>query len=179
MANLLVGNVWRIDTVGRISSTPIGVKRIVLFPSAANDAALFHCAYVGSKSANRIHKSFGRYAATVSGGNTITSTGAFAAANVAAGDIIDITRTSTGNNLGPHIVTTRSNDDAVIVASSLTNESNEEYEWTIYNGFRALGIKAGATDKSPVSIDFSTPQRFPNLFLYTLSASATVDLYLE
>lgn len=180
MANNTTGLVWVLDTVGIITQTPVCVQRAVLKPNAASDVADFRYWYQGATDTTYINATTGGATTTTSGTNTITSTGAFTAANVVIGDVIDITSSSSGNNKGRYGVITRSSDNAIVVSGTLTDESDKTYDWKIYNGYQAIYLPAGVSDASGTTIDFGDEGRlFPNLFLYVLTTSAKVYLYLK
>lgn len=181
MSNSLVGNVWHVDTVGVLTSKPVWVTKVVLFPNANTDAALFNYANVGSAKSDYINSGPTSGTATVTGTNTITATGLFPATDVAVGDFLHVANTASGNNIGDHIVITRSSNDAIVTAGGLTNEASVQYLWTIYNGYRAFYLKGNASTVAPVELSLGDVkgQWFPNLALYTLSSSATVDIYMR
>ena len=179
MANVLSGLVWKVDTVGIVSETPITIRKAVLLPNAASDAALFHYWNPAPPGTGDINSTAGAQTATVTSTATIASTGNFEATEVAVGDIINITNSSTGNNTGPVVVITRTDDNTIVTSGGLTNEDNKIYSWDIYNGHLALHLPAGSSDTSPTTLDFGPGGlSLPNLALYTRSTSAVVHLYI-
>jgi hypothetical protein len=175
MANDVTGLVWHLDTVGVISSTPVHMKKVVLNINAAADAVLMN--YWNRYSGDTRSTADGA-TTTTSGTNTITSTGAFTTAKVVVGDIIEITHSSTGSNIGSYVVITRTNDDAIVIAGTLTNEASATYTFKIYKGHRAVYILSPGTEKAQTEMDFNEGIDYPNLALYTLTSSATVDIYV-
>jgi hypothetical protein len=175
MANDVTGLVWHLDTVGVVSTTPVHMKKIVLNINAAADAALLN--YWNKGSGDTRSTADGATTTTTST-NVITSTGAFTAAKVVVGDIVEITHSSTGNNVGSYVVITRTNDDAIVIAGTLTNEASAIYTIKIYKGHRAAYLLSPGTEKIQTQMDFCGGVEYPNIALYTLTSSSTVDIYV-
>lgn len=182
MANtLLTQNVWYLDTEGVVTSNPVIVRKVILLPNAAGDSATF--TQWGSQSSLPTVRStmLGKTVTTTST-TTITSTGNFEAAEALANDIIEITKTSTGNNLGSWQIGTRSSDDAIIVDvgnGALTNEASKVYDWKVWKPAPAFKLVSPGTEKVAIQIDFGDKGfRFPNLAMNALSTSAVLYVYV-
>ena len=167
-----------LDTAYALIDRPIRVQKVVLYPNAAGDAAVF-----SSYDPEATPKATMDYkAVTVTGGNTITSTGNFETAEVAANDIIHIYASDTGNNKGNYIVSARSSDDAIVVGGSewdttpLSDEASKYYSWTTITPYTSIPMLCAATEKAVFEYDFGGFV-FPNLILTSLSANAKVYLY--
>jgi hypothetical protein len=178
MSNTINGRVLNLDTIGVIKSTAFTLKKAVLFPNAAADAATFYSwnELVAAKST----KTAG--ATTVTGTNTITCVGAFTTAKVAVGDIIKITASSTGNNIGAALVLTRSTDDAIVITgAALTNDTAATYNFSIWTPTLEFTLKANKTTATQETLisDFAGGRKFWNLVLASISASAVTELILE
>lgn len=180
MANTLTNAapVWICATPGVISTVPVVIKKALLNPNAAADLATFVSWYEpGSKKATMSGKT-----ATVTSTKTITSTGNFETAEVAAGDILKIyTSVTTGNNMGTYIVDTRDSDDAVTIetGNTLTNEVSSVYSWWTLTPFVTIPLVSPGTEKIQWWIDFgSDGLHLPNLALQAISTSAIAYLYV-
>jgi len=183
MANNFSANMplWILDTAGVFYSKPVIIRKILLYPNAAGDAATFY-----SFDPSATAKSTASEATTtVSGNTTIASTGAFTATKVAVGDAIVIKWTSTGNNIGAFMVKTRTDDNTIVVCSiesttaPLTNESSKKYSWSIQPGYISVPVLSPGTEKCETEIDFGDGLWVPNLGLISLSTSAKVYIYLK
>ena len=175
MANAQTMKVWRIDTEGILYTRPVAITRVVLYPSAAGDAAtLASWDESATKKATMANKTV-----TTTLTTTITSTGNFETAEVAVNDIIRITQTSTGKNIGYYQVGTRSSDDEIIVdsANALTNEASKVYSWWTLTPQTVIPLLAQATEKA-VEYAYDGLLRLPNLAISGISASAVVYIYL-
>ena len=140
MSNVKTGLTWVLDTAGVISATPIWVKRAVLFPNAASDTAVFNQWFPGTGDTGRIRSTVSDLATT--SGTGITSTGNFTSSNVVVGDVIKITATETGNNIGTYSIITRTNDNTIVLSETLgTNESSKLYTWTVYKGYLGMELR--------------------------------------
>jgi len=175
MANDLTKNPWVCDSDGVLSIKPIFIKNVRLDPAAASDVAtLTHWDWESTKSTAVLAT------VTVSTGATITSTGNFTTAKVAEGDVIKISSTSTGNNLGTYLVKTRSSDNAIVIDDAgLTNEATKLYNFEIHTGvtFRPFQVgDAGALQ--PDDFNPAHPVTVQNLALDGLSSSAVMYIYV-
>ncbi len=176
MANAQTMNPWKIDTCGVISTGRVRLTKATLVLSAEADTAVFVSWDVSAtKKATMTNKT-----GTVTSSKTLTSTGNFETAEVAAGDIIKIKNSSTGNNLGSFIVDTRDSDDAITIetGNTLTDEANKVYSWWTLTPQVSFTLKAPETEKMIVSLDWPEGIWFPNLALQSISSSAVVYLYV-
>ena len=130
MANRTSENPWVLDTDGIVKTLPVMVKYMKFVPNAVTDTALIrHWNPNSNKSTQE------QVSCTVTSAKTITSTGAFVTANVAAGDIIEITASASGNNVGTYLVESRDSDNAITIHDdNLTNEATKLYNFNIYTG---------------------------------------------
>ncbi len=181
MANDFSSNagLWIFDTAYVLIDRPIKVEKVVLYPNAAGDAAVF-TSYnpEATPKATMDYKSV-----TVTGGNTIASTGNFETAEVAAGDIIKIYSSDTGNNKGNFLVSARDNDNQVTIGGSewdttpLSNEASKYYSWKTITPYTSVPLLGPTTDTCEVQLDWGEGFWVPNLILKTLSTSAKVYIY--
>jgi len=175
MANTYNGSMWVLDTVDVISTTPVIIKKIVLVPNATSDAATF--VSWGAQSTPEL--SVRSATITTSGANTAASTGNFTTANVDPLDILTITKTSTGNNIGSFIILTNADNNTVTVtAGDLTNDTAAVYDYHINTPYTSAYIEANNTDVVPAEMDFGNGRQFKNLALSVLATSAVVYIYL-
>jgi hypothetical protein len=171
-----------LDTAYALIDRPIHVSKVILYPNAAGDAAVIQS--YNPEAAVRATMDY--KSVTVTLGTTITSTGNFETAEVAAGDIIHIYGSDSGNNKGNFIVSARSSDDAIVVGGSewdttpLTNEASKYYSWTTITPYTSLPLLCPATEKAVQIVDFGDGGFiFPNLILKSLSSSAKVYIYYK
>jgi hypothetical protein len=169
-----------LDTIGVIQGGPLALVEAILFPNAAADAAT-----LGSWNEGATPKS------SVAGGtvsvtstNTITCSGAFTTGKVAVGDIIRITKSPTGNNLGWYLVATRSSDNAIIITgAALSNDTGSVYDFSIWTPQTELYLKAEGTTGAvaPFVLPFMEEggRKFNNLVLLVIDRSAKVELLLK
>lgn len=175
MANSTSGRRWSLDSVGILTHSPVWVQRVVFFPAAAAQALQFNSydSIAHSTAANNKTDKTG----TVSGTTTLTSTGNLPA-TIRDGDVFEITASSgSAANVGKWLVATAGDTNAVVTAG-LTNESDKIYNWRTYPYVSEVYLKAGASDASPVTIDFGPKGRwFPNLILETIGGGSA-DVYI-
>jgi len=176
MANDLTINPVIVNTCGVLWTTPVRIQKATLVLSAEADTAVF----VSWDASKTKHATQTNKTTTVTSSKTATSTGNFEAAEVTAGDIIKITNSSTGNNLGTFIVDSRDSDDAITIetGNTLTDEANKVYSWWTLTPSVCFTLKAPETEKMIVSLDWPEGTWFPNLALQSLSTSAVVYLYV-
>ena len=177
--DLTSGRVWVVDTVGIVTERAIYLRRIVMIPNAANDAANF-VYWKGTDDTVSAGTLFNK-TGTITSNSTLTSTGNLPS-DVAAGYIFEITKSSgAAANVDKHLIATAGDTNAVIVTlADWTNEASKVYDWRTIKTYQAPYIKAGASDASPVTLDFGPEcMRFPNLVLQSLSTSAKLYLYLD
>ncbi len=79
------------------------------------------------------------------------------------------------------MVKTAGTDDAVVIHDNdWTNEEDKTYSWTTYPTDNAIVLKAGASDASPIHVNFDESTRgkwFPNLALDVIDGG-TVYVYI-
>jgi hypothetical protein len=184
------GTIWEISVEGVIFDRPVWIQKAVLIPNADDDFATFSS--WGPETNNpTVRTTMLRKTVSVTSTTTLTSTGNFEAAEVVIQDIIQITYSSTGYNLGHWQVATRSNDNAIIVdigvgawstkAGPLNNDTAATYDWKIWNEQTIFAL-ATANDAVNTEIDFTgmgrRGRRFPNLSCASLDSSTKVILYI-
>ncbi len=177
MANAQTMNPWRIDTCGVLSTGRVFARKAVIAPNAAGDAAsLVSWDVSATKKATQTNKTV-----TVTSSKTITSTASdFEAAEVTAGDIIKITNSSSGNNLGTFIVDARGGDDNITIetGNTLTDEATKVYSWWTLTPQTTINLLSPGTEKIEFELDFGSGIWLPNLALQSISTSAVVYLYV-
>ena len=184
MANTYNGNTLILDSVDVISQAPLWIQKIVLIPNAGGDAATFKT--WGPNGTPELH--VGGASCTVTSTNQIESTGNFATASVDPGDIIEIYKSSTGNNDGPrnswikdgvYLINANADNNTITVQGTpLTNEANKTYSYRIWTPTEAIYILTPGTEVMAEVMDFSPAIRVNNLVLSALSSSAKVYVYL-
>jgi hypothetical protein len=181
MANDFTANagLFILDTAYVLVDRPIKVKKVVLYPNAAGDSCV-----IQSYNPEATAKATMDYKeVTVTGGNQIVSTGNFETAEVAAGDIIKIYASDTGNNKGRYVVSARSDDNTITVGGSewdttpLSNEDSKYYSWKTITPYTSVPLLGPTTDTCEVQLDWGEGFWVPNLILKTLSTSAKVYIY--
>lgn len=191
MSNIVIGNVWEIDTEGVIFDRPIWIQKAVLIPNADDDFATFSS--WGPESANpTVRTTMLRKTVTVTSTNILTSTANdFEASEVVVQDIIQITYSSTIYNVGYWQVNTRGGNDNITVdiglgawgtkAGALNNDVAATYDWKIWDETTVIRL-ATANDAVHTELDFTgmgpRGRRFPNLSCASLDTSAKVILYI-
>jgi len=188
MANIYSGNVWEIDTEGVIVDKPVWIQKAVIIPNADDDFATFSC--WGAETANStVRTTQSQKTISVTSTNKLTSTANdFEAAEVVIQDIINITGTESGNNLGYWQVSARGGDDNVTLdtglgvwgttAGALTNDTSKLYDWKIWDETTVIRLSVGDKDVYR-EIDFGPRGfRFPNLSCASLDTSTKVILYI-
>ena len=185
------GTVWEIDTEGVIYDRPIWIQKAVIIPNADDDFATFSS--WGPETGNATPRATQlQKTITVTSTNKLTSTANdFEAAEVVVQDIIQITGTESGNNLGSWQVNTRGGDDNITVdigigawstkAGALTNDTSQLYDWKIWDETTVIRLSAGDANVYR-EIDFTgmgrRGRRFPNLSCASLDTSTKVILYI-
>ena len=167
---------WVLDSVGACRPGVHYIKKVLFIPNAADDDVLFKTWDENSPiaAASKTGKT-----GTITSNSIMTSTGNVPA-TVADGHVIKITVSSgAAANLDSHVVETAGNDNACTVHhedDSWTNEADKVYSWETYYTYPAIVMKAGASDASPVHLDFTPPLRIENISLETLTGG-TVYVY--
>lgn len=182
MANDLTrGNVLIADTVGLLHRGHIWVRGFEFLPANAGDAFTL----LQYKTASPIALTSKQITGTISGTNTLTSTGnlpsafaQFALLHIlkSTGDVANI------KNGGLFLITTAGNNNALVSADAawpLTNEANKVYDIEAFVGSVAYPLLSPATDKQSVGRWFGDPGiQFENLALSVLTSGAKLYLYL-
>ena len=169
MANVTSGVVWELGTLGIIKDGPVVIQRVVFVPTTKDHECRFNFYNKSDVVASAAQINF---TGTITNAKTLTTTAGIAT-GIVAGDIFDIiASTGAAANVGRRLVESITSDDAVtIVEDNWTNEEAKSYSYDAYTGRCAVYLKAGATDASPVTIDFGDKGRFfPNLVLTVLTA---------
>jgi dolichyl-phosphate-mannose--protein O-mannosyl transferase len=176
MANVTTNTrLYKIDTPGVLLTHGSYISKLVLIPNAAGDTATL----VSWNPNETPDTSMDLKTVTVSSASILASTGNFESTEVSALDVIKIIATSTGNNLGTHLVLTRdSNDQITTSGSTLTNDVGATYSWRVWTPMMEAFIAADKTTGalSPAETYFE-PRHFPNLAVSQLSASAVLYIY--
>jgi hypothetical protein len=168
---------WYIDTCGVLSTTPLTIKTAMIVYNAAADTAVFVSWDPGkTKKATMTNKTI----ASIASAKTITSTGNFETAEVAAGDILQFTGTSDGTDQNATvIIDSRDSDNAVTIetGNTLTNRASSFYgSWWTLTPTKCMELLTSGTEKQCLIIP--GPISVPNLALQSISTSARVYLYL-
>ena len=178
MANSTTTRVWTIDTAGAIlTNNKIWVRKAVLHPNAGADSVLFNYYDVTAPitAGTKADKT-----GTITSTNTLTSTANLTNA-VTDGSVFELLRTTgVATNLGRKLVETAGDNDVIVIHDDdWTNEASKVYSWITYTQRQALKIVSPGTEVVDQEIDFGPGGwEFPNLIIETLSANATVDLYI-
>ena len=184
MANSTSGRTWSLDTVGVLANDPVVIQKIIYIPSAAGNTLTFTQYDLTNTVAAGCA---GGKTGTINPNTTLTSTGNLPS-SIAVGYVFDIVASSgSANNVSLDIpggtkrryrVATAGSGDAVVVEAKWTTESTKVYSWKTYPTETAIALKAGASDASPITVDFGPKGRwFPNLILDTISAG-TANIYI-
>ena len=180
MANDITKNPIYIEaaTIGVITTKPLWIKKLLLVPNAAADAATlkYWIEYPGKE---RVHQK----SVTASGtdSNTLTSTGNFEATTEAVvTDAIHIYESSTGNNIGTWEIAVRSSNNAIdVLPATLTTESDKVYSWKVYASYPLATMKSQATNLLNYELDFGPRGLYvPNLMVTAMSTSSVLYIYL-
>lgn len=185
MANSTTGKIWVCDTVGIVKSTPVWIKKIVLYPNAAADLAVLNYwnpeATIAAGTGTIMGLS-GTVTGTITSTTTLTmSAGTYLPSTIADGTVFELTEgTGTSDNLRrPVLVTTAGNNTVVVSSDAVwTNESTKSYSWKTYQNYLFAKLLTAATEKQMIQMDFCHPFRIPNLILETISSSAVVYVYI-
>jgi hypothetical protein len=171
MANVLTGNVWTVDTIGYLSTTPVKIRKITLWPNTAGDLATFTCADFGS--ANTRDAQVDHQVAISS--SVITLSGHFTSSLAVIGDGFEITTSDTGASIGRYFITVVNSNDAITVSgpTAPTNDTDVIINWKTYAGRLVANLKSEATasTKVPMEIDFGEGMWVPSLACSVISAS--------
>lgn len=182
MANDLTrGNVLIADTVGLLHKGRIFVKGFEFVPANAGDTFTL----LQYKTATPITNTKKQITGTISGTNTLTSTGNLS--NIFAQFALLHIIKSTGSvlntkNGGLFLITTAGDNNAIVSADAqnvLTNESSKVYDIEAFVGSVAYQALSPATDKQSIGRLFGDPGiEFENLALSVITSGAKLYLYL-
>jgi hypothetical protein len=186
MANLTADRVWTLDSVGILTNSPVRCQKVIWYPTFVSQILLFN-EYKDTSNDKVAAGSKNYTVGAITSGTTFTSAGNLPA-TIQAGYIfklIDSTNHTTGaagtaaNLLIPELVTTAGTGDAIVCSGAgWTNETGCYYSWITLPSLVAITMKAGASDISPVHLDFGPyGRRFENLILQTIDGG-TAYFYL-
>jgi hypothetical protein len=179
MANVLTGNPLIVDTVGILWDKPICIKKIVMYPNAASDTAIFYYWQPGTSNA----------LATISGATTtvasgvITSTGNFEATEAEAYGVITISHDSltsarvASSNIGLSrmIASVDSDNQITTTPTDLTDEASGIYSWQTFSPIVGPKVVAMGTEVATETLDFPDGGlQLPNLILGSITAGGAV-----
>jgi hypothetical protein len=113
--------------------------------------------------------------------------------NISADQIMKVTATSSGKNLGYWQIATNADDDTITVDlplatygqnTTLADDAAGVYSWKVWDNYNFLTIKGSgmtstAADLSLVQVDFNGGFWVPNLAMNTLSSNAVLWIYLK
>lgn len=180
--SVLTTNPMTITAAGIISSTPIVIKKIVLYPAGAGKVATFYYWNQGVPEGV-----VDAATTTVSSSNTVTSTGNFTAALGTQYGVIQFggnCKTSAGvasaNAYATRMIATVSSDNAItVLPATLTDEVAGVYSWKTYEPIAGPKLISPGTDTVTEEIDYGDHWlSLPNLILGVLDSGATVHLYV-
>jgi len=179
MANDITKNPIYIEaaTIGVITTEPLWIKKLLLVPNAAADAATLKY-WIEKPGAERVHKK--SVTATGTDSNTITSTGNFVVTTMAVvTDAIHVYESSTGNNIGTWEISSRADNAIDVLPATLTTESDKVYSWKVYESYPLATMKSQATNLLNYELDFSPRGLYvPNLMITAMSTSSVLYIYL-
>ena len=183
MANSVEGNVWVLDTVGIITEKAIDIRKIVLYPNAAGDAALLNYFNPGKLVTLGCGTIIGTaVTGTITGTNTLTmSAGTYLPAAIADGYVFELTGgggLAANQNVKTLVATAGNNTVVVAQGAPWTNEAAQTYSWNTYYTYPLFPLLSPATERQIFQMDFPIPFHAQNLILETISANAKVYVYL-
>ena len=162
---------WVLDTVGFLYTGVVYLSKIVFIPNAASDDVLLNT--WDENTANLVADGDrSLITGTITSTDTLTVAGTNLPAAIADGYIFNVTAsTGTALNLGRRVVKTAGTNTAVVIHNDeWTDEAAKIYTWETYKTTTAIALKAGASDASPIQIDFGPKaRRIENLCLETLT----------
>lgn len=177
----LTTNPMVLTAPGIISTTPIVVKKIVLYPNSAGDACTFYYWNPGS-----VKGKVDAATTTVATG-VITSTAAFTTTLCTALGVIHIlgdskiaAGTQSANAYLWRFIASRDSDNQITTApTTLSDEAAATYYWETFAPITGPRLLSPGTEKVVTELDvMHDPIEFPNLLIATLSTSAVVHLYV-
>ena len=168
---------WKVDTVGILSETPVWIQQIIYIPALKDDDVLLKQWDENTTlAAGTLYQKTG----TITNTNTMTSVGNLPS-DIADGYVFEITESNgESGNIGKRLVETAGSTNTVVIQEdNWTNEASVVYNWRTFATVSAIVLKAGATDASPIRIPFEPKGReFPNLLLETIDGG-TLYFYLR
>jgi hypothetical protein len=174
MATTKRGQTIKMTTTGVVKKGRIKVYAIEFVNTTANHTATF-----GTYSSGDKHKKvFGAVITSVASG-VVTATGAFVAANITTGDVVEINYAS-DKNANVSFLATRDGDNQATASpiGDLTDETTSVWDFTTYTPAQELIITASADTGVNPTTTFIGGRWFNNLVLTQLSAG-TVYVYYE
>jgi len=174
MANDLTENPLILDSDGIISTTPISIRWARLLPNALSNAATLK-----SWDESDVRSEEEQATVTVTGANNLACTGKFTTADVVVGDVIEITNSNTGNNVGTYLVKTRTDDNNIIIDDGgLTNEAGKLYNFKIYKGITKFPFLVSGDSLLPDDFFPAQPMNLANLSLDGIVSGAVLYVYV-
>ena len=179
MANVLTRNIWNLDSLGILSTTPVLVKAICFYPNAQADA--FELKWWDEDSTT-LNSGVITYTITTSTDDTITASGGTPLPSTwLDGNVIKCLST-TGSDTGVTglIKTAGTNTVVVTHLSPFTAEASKVGTFACYPSYSAFKGKQ-PFDTNELSMFFSFGGDgfwFHNLALDSMSATCTLTLYL-
>jgi hypothetical protein len=174
--NVITTNPIYIDTIGVVMTSPLWIKKIVLVPNAAADAATLKY-WIDYPGVERLHK---KSQAVATDSNTLTSAGNFTAATTAVTDVIHIYEADLAANIGTWEISVINNDNSIdVLPATFTTDASGTYSWKTYASYPLATMKSQATSLLNYELNFSGKGLYvPNLMVTALSASALLYIYL-
>ena len=120
MANSITGKIFVLDTVGIVSTKPVWVKKIVLYPNAAADAAVLNYWNPEALIAAGCSTTLGTaYTGTITSTTTLTASGGtLLPSTITSGSVFELTEsTGTTANLNRPVLVTTAGNNTVVVSS--------------------------------------------------------------
>jgi len=181
MANVLTRNIWNLDSLGILSTTPVLVKAICFYPNAQADA--FELKWWDEDSTT-LNSGVITYTITTSTDDTITASGGTPLPSTwLDGNVIKCLST-TGSDTGViGLIKTAGNNTVVVVHySPFTTEAAKVGSFACYPSYTAFKGKASKAADTETSMWFPFPGErgfeFRNLALDDLDTSDVIILYL-
>jgi len=165
---------------------PIRIRRVELRPNATGDGVQFTCVQPSSTPALTLTDD--TFSVTSTYRISDDAGAALTQASCAVGNWVNVTASSTGNNLGWYYITANDGSNVYIDVAygqnALTNDTSAVYTLKIYTPETAMIMVSETGDTGAKSIktqvvDWGEGGRwFPNLAMHALSTSANVMIHL-
>lgn len=193
MANIIKVNPFYIATEGIISAVPLCITKIILKPAATGDAATF-TTWVESDSTITTYGDLrGKTLTVTAATGTFVCNTFFEQDSINVDQIMKVTKTSSGKNLGYWQIKSNDDDNTITVdlplatygqSTILADDVAGVYSWKVWDNYNFLTIKGSgmtstAADLSLVQVDFHGGFWVPNLAMNTLSSNAVLWIYLK